>query len=72
MKLAMLKLHRLWEEGKLRADMILQIHDELIFEVDEGDAQAAAEVVRAAMEGVWKLKAPLKVDIKLGRNWGEL
>jgi len=72
MKLAMLKLHRLWEEGTLRADMILQIHDELIFEVDEGDAQAAAEVVRAAMEGVWELKVPLKVDIKLGRNWGEL
>jgi len=72
MKLAMLRLHRLWEGGRLPADMILQIHDELIFEVDEGEVETAQRVVRDAMEGVWELKAPLKVDIKLGKNWGEL
>ncbi len=72
MKLAMLKLHRLWEEGEFPGDMILQIHDELIFEVDEGEVEIAQRVVRDAMEGVWELKAPLKVDIKLGKNWGEL
>ncbi|RLE31459.1 DNA polymerase I [Candidatus Acetothermia bacterium] len=72
MKLAMLRLHRLWEEGELRADMILQIHDELIFEVDEPEAAAAAELVREAMEGVWELAVPLKVDVKLGTSWGDL
>ena len=72
MKLAMLRVHRLWEEGELAADMILQIHDELIFEVDEGEAEGAARLIREAMEGVWELKVPLKVDIKLGTNWGEL
>lgn len=72
MKLAMLEVHRLWEAGKLAADMILQIHDELIFEVDQGEAEGAARLIREAMEGVWELKVPLKVDIKLGTNWGDL
>lgn len=72
MKLAMLRLHRLWQEGRLPADMILQIHDELIFEVDQDTAEEAATLVREAMEGVWELRVPLKVDVKLGSNWGEL
>ena len=72
MKLAMLRVHRLWEEGKLKADMILQIHDELIFEVDEGEAEGAARLIREAMEGVWELAVPLRVDMKVGTNWGDL
>jgi DNA polymerase-1 len=72
MKLAMLKVHRRWKEGELRADMILQIHDELIFEVDEAEVEEAARIIRREMEGVWELAVPLKVDIKTGRNWGEL
>jgi DNA polymerase-1 len=72
MKLAMLEVHRRWERGELAAEMVLQIHDELIFEVEEGGAEQAEEVVREAMEGVWELAVPLRVDIKLGRHWGEL
>ncbi|MGY4707313.1 DNA polymerase I [Candidatus Bipolaricaulota sp. J31] len=72
MKLAMLRCHRLWKEGKLPAEMILQVHDELIFEVDESAAEEAGRIIREAMEGVYELAAPLKVDIKVGRNWAEL
>ncbi|MGQ9533048.1 MAG: DNA polymerase [Desulfotomaculales bacterium] len=52
--------------------MILQIHNELVFEVDEAEAAAAAERVKRLLEGVWELKAPLKVDVKLGKSWGDL
>ena len=72
MKLAMLECHRLWKEGKLPAEMILQVHDELIFEVEEDAAEEAGRIIKETMEGVYELKAPLKVDIKIGRNWAEL
>ncbi len=72
MKLAMLECHRLWKAGKLPAEMILQVHDELIFEVEEEAAEEAGKTIKEAMEGVYDLKAPLKVDIKFGHNWAEL
>ncbi|MGB9758128.1 MAG: DNA polymerase I [Candidatus Bipolaricaulaceae bacterium] len=72
MKLAMLRIHRAWKEGKLPAEMILQIHDELVFEVAEKDAEEAGKLVRELMEGVWELRVPLKVEVKIGRNWGEI
>ncbi len=72
MKLAMLRIHRAWKEGKLPAEMILQIHDELVFEVAESEVGEAGKIVRELMEDVAELKVPLKVDLKVGRNWGEL
>lgn len=72
MKLAMHRIHQAWKAGKLPAEMILQIHDELVFEVPEGEAEEAGKIVREIMEGVWELAVPLKVDLKVGRNWGEL
>jgi DNA polymerase I (EC 2.7.7.7) len=72
MKLAMLRVHRAWKDGKLPAEMILQIHDELVFEVREEDVEEAGKTVRELMEGVWELRVPLKVDVKVGRHWGEL
>ncbi len=71
-KLAMLRLHRAWKEGRLPAEMILQIHDELVFEVDEGEAKASAKTVRAIMEGVAELRVPLQVEVSVGRHWGEI
>ena len=72
MKLAMLRIHRAWKEGKLPAEMILQIHDELVFEVEEGEAERAGNMIRELMEGVWELRVPLKVEVKVGRNWSEI
>lgn len=71
-KLAMLRLHRAWKEGKLPAAMILQVHDELVFEVEESQAERAAGLIQELMEGVYELRVPLKVDVKIGRNWGEI
>jgi DNA polymerase-1 len=72
MKLAMLRAHKLWRAGDLPADMILQIHDELVFEVDEAQAQEALRTVKEVMEGVRTLRVPLRVDARLGRNLSEL
>jgi DNA polymerase-1 len=70
-KLAMIRIaHRLKKEG-YRARMLLQIHDELIFEVPEGEIEPIEGLVRAEMEGVMPLAVPLKVDIGVGANWAE-
>ncbi|MEW6217601.1 MAG: DNA polymerase, partial [Candidatus Bipolaricaulota bacterium] len=71
-KLAMLRLHAAWRAGELPAEMILQIHDELVFEVEAGKADQTSGVVRQIMEGVGDLTVRLKADVKIGRNWGEI
>ncbi len=72
MKLAMLRVHEAWKAGKLPAEMLLQIHDELVFEVGESEAARAGDLIRELMEGVYELRVPLKVDVKIGRNWSEI
>jgi DNA polymerase-1 len=72
MKLAMLRVHEEIKRKKLKADMILQIHDELLFEVDLEHLEESSELIKKTMEGVMELRVPLKVDIKAGDNWGEI
>ena len=72
MKLAMLRVHELIRSGKIRARMLLQVHDELIFEADAKDAHGAAEPIKQAMESVSMLRVPLKVDVHIGGHWGEI
>ncbi len=69
MKLAMVRVDRGIREGGLDAAMLLQIHDELIFEVHERDLHATAHLVRSAMEGAMKLNVPLETTLKAGVNW---
>lgn len=64
-KLAMIEIH------KKIPYMILQIHDELIFELPDEDLEKVSHLVKESMERVWKLKIPLVVDISIGKNWGE-
>jgi DNA polymerase-1 len=71
-KRAMLEVEERLRERRLDAHMLLQVHDELLLEVGETDAPAAAEVVRRAMEGVWPLRVPLRVDVQVGGNWAEV
>jgi DNA polymerase-1 len=71
MKLAMLAVHRQLREGKLKANMLLQIHDELVFEVDPEHIAPLADMVRSGMRDVIPLRVPLKVDVKHGENWAE-
>jgi len=51
---------------------VLQVHDELLFEVPTGESKAIEELVRAEMEGVVKLKVPLVADLAFGPNWRDL
>jgi DNA polymerase-1 len=68
-KKAMVELDRELRTRKLASRLILQIHDELLLEVPEGEAQAAQSLVKTVMEGALELVVPLVVDARLGRNW---
>lgn len=70
-KLAMLKIDQQITEKKLKGYMILQIHDELIFEVPDDELDIFIPLVKNAMQDVFKLKIPLIVDIVVGKNWKE-
>jgi DNA polymerase-1 len=70
-KKAMITIWRELREGGMAARMILQVHDELLFEVPAGEIEEAREIVRNGMEGVLRLSVPLQVDIRYGRNWAE-
>lgn len=72
MKLAMLHIYNKVKEGSLKAEMLLQIHDELIFEVDDKQVERSRKIIKEALEQVMELCVPLKVDIKVGDNWGEI
>ena len=70
-KLAMLQVNDSLHSQPLDANMLLQIHDELLFEVSDGASQPLAHEVKKIMEGVFSLKVPLIADIKIGKNWAE-
>jgi len=72
MKLAMIEVHRRLRPAGLRTCLLLQVHDELLFEVPEEELPPARELIKAAMEQVWRLRVPLVVDISVGGNWGKL
>ena len=70
-KMAMINIHdRLMKEG-FNTKLLLQVHDELVFEVPEQEIEAIRKMVKDEMEGVHTLKVPLIVDIHTGRNWDE-
>ncbi len=71
-KLAMIKCSETLADEKLPVNMLLQVHDELIFESPRKVYKEAVEVIRASMENAFKLKVPLVVDVKYGVNWYEL
>lgn len=71
-KLAMVGLHRRLTEEGFRSRMLLQVHDELIFEAVQEELADLKRVVREEMEGAATLQVPLVVDIKVGPNWYEV
>ncbi|HHY14006.1 MAG TPA: DNA polymerase I, partial [Thermoanaerobacterales bacterium] len=68
-KVAMNKIYKRLKMEGLRTKMILQVHDELIFDVPSDELQRVAKLIKKEMEEVYTLKVPLKVDIKKGHNW---
>lgn len=71
-KLAMVRIFSQIRQRNLKTKMILQIHDELVFNVPKTEIDECVELVRGQMENVLKLEVPVKVDIKMGRNWLEM
>ena len=71
MKLAMIAVYDHFKNNE-EVKMILQIHDEIILEVDENIAPEVAQKTKELMEKVYVLSVPLTVDVKIGKNWGEL
>ncbi len=72
MKLAMLEVVRALEKANLATKMILQVHDELVFEGPEEELVKAAAIVKEKMEGACELRVPLKVGMESGQNWRDL
>ncbi len=70
-KVAMINISNLIMKRRLRASMIMQVHDELVFEVPLAEKKEVLALVKKEMEEVIKLKVPLKVDIFSGKNWDE-
>jgi DNA polymerase-1 len=71
-KKAMIDLHRELSAARMRSRLILQIHDELLLEVPEAEAEEARGLVKRIMEGALALEVPLVVDARLGRSWAEV
>ena len=70
-----LAMNRIKDEIKIKkypAKMILQIHDELIFEVKEGEAKEIATIFKNIMENIYRLNVPLKCSVSISKNWGDL
>jgi DNA polymerase-1 len=70
-KMAMVAIDRRLTKEKLHTRMLLQVHDELLFEVPEKEVEKVKKLVRELMEGVITLRVPLQVDLGTGGNWAE-
>jgi DNA polymerase-1 len=71
-KIAMIRLYDELCKRGLKSKMILQVHDELVLEVPEDELNEVCPLVESVMEGAYPLDAPLRVDLKTGRHWGEM
>jgi len=72
MKLAMIEVNKELKDKKLNSGMILQIHDELVIELDKDDEAKVEKIVKKCMENVVKWEIPFKVTIRTGKNWGQI
>ncbi|TET54824.1 MAG: DNA polymerase I [Desulfobacteraceae bacterium] len=70
-KMAMINIANRLKREHLETKMLLQVHDELVFEVPKGELPVTSKIIKDEMEGVYRLNIPLKVDINWGTNWGE-
>ena len=69
LKKAMVEIDNIFEKEKLKSTMLLQVHDELIFNVTKDELEKVKKIVKETMENTIKLSVPLEVDIETGSNW---
>ncbi len=70
-KIAMIRIHRKLNEGSFRTRMLLQVHDELVFDVYKPELEAVSQLIKHEMEGAYQLAVPLVVEMGVGDNWLE-
>lgn len=71
-KIAMVRVDKLLKDNNLKSKMLVQVHDELVFEVEHGEEDILQKIVKEAMEGAVKLDVPLIADDSFGKNWYEV
>ncbi|QTY26159.1 DNA polymerase I [Flavobacterium sp. CS20] len=70
-KVAMINIHKKLEEGQYKSKMLLQIHDELIFDIHKSELDELQPLIKSEMESAYELKVPLDVEVGVGANWLE-
>lgn len=71
-KLAMINVFNQLKQQQLETVMLLQVHDELVFEVPDKELEQVKKIVKQCMENVFKLNVPIRVDLKSGKNWRDM
>ena len=71
LKMAMIKLYQKMNEMNLNSKILVQVHDELVFDVPNNEVEIMAKLVRDVMENIYQMSVPLKVDIEYGKTWYE-
>lgn len=71
LKKAMIEIYNTFNERRLKSKMIIQVHDELVFDVYKDEKEIVYEIVKDKMENIYKLNVPLKTDINIGSTWYE-
>ncbi len=69
LKMAMIKIYKILNEKNYKTKMLLQVHDELIFDVPKNELEDIKTIIKTEMENIYKLSVPLKVEINYGKNW---
>ncbi len=70
-KLAMINIHKKLKEGNYKTKMLLQVHDELVFDVYKPELEELKPLIKSEMENAYKMEVPLDVDLGVGQNWLE-
>ena len=71
LKMAMIKLQKRIDEENLNTKILVQVHDELVFDVPNNEVEIVIPIIRDTMENIYQMNVPLKVDIEYGRDWYE-
>jgi DNA polymerase-1 len=70
-KIAMIRIHNEFQKESLKSKMLLQVHDELVFDVHNSEKELVKKIVKTTMESAVKLDVPLRIDLEFGKNWLE-
>ena len=70
-KLAMIAVYHKLKEANVKSRILVQVHDELVLEVIDGEREQVEKILKEAMEQVAELSVPLSIDIHEGKNWAE-